>query len=120
MSRQLLWFPLVLSVALSGCKTWHVETGVTPAEFVQKERPERIQIRRSDKTTLELYSPSVVGDSLKGMPTELAIKPVLVPLSEVASVATRRFSMGKTTLLVVGIVGGVLIYDWLMSLNQSF
>jgi len=120
MPRSLLWSVLVLALPLSGCKSWRVETGVSPAEYVSKEHPERIQVRKNDKTTLELFNPSVVGDSLKGLPTELAIRPVTLPLTEVASVATRHFSMGKSALLVIGVVGGALLYDWLMSLNQGF
>lgn len=120
MPRALLWSALVLALPLSGCKSWRVETGATPAEFVAKEHPERIQVRRSDKTTLELYSPSVVGDSLKGLPTELAIRPITVPLSEVTAVATRHFSLARSGLLVLAVVGGALVYDWLMSLNQGF
>lgn len=120
MPRNLLWSALVLALPLSGCKTWRVETGVPPAEFVAREHPERIQVRRSDKTTLELHTPTVVGDSLRGFPTELAIKPVTLPLTEVASVATRHFSVGKTGLMVLAVVGGALLYDWLMSLNQGF
>lgn len=120
MPRSKLWSVVVLALPLSGCKSWHVETGVSPAEYVAKEHPEHIQVRKADKTTLELYSPSIVGDSIKGHPTELAIKPVTLPLSEVASVATRHFSVGKSALLVLGVVGGALLYDWLMSLNQTF
>ena len=120
MPRSLLWSALVLALPLSGCKSWRVETSVSPAEFVAKEHPERIQVRRTDKTTMDLFNPTVVGDSLKGLPTELAIRPVTVPLSDVASVATRHFSLGKSALLVVAVVGGALIYDWLMSLNQGF
>jgi hypothetical protein len=37
----------------------------------------------------------------------------------VSSVATRRFSLGKTALLVLAIGGGLVVYDLLMSLNES-
>jgi len=120
MYRPMLWSALVLALPLSGCKSWRIETGASPAEFVAKEHPDRIQVRRTDKSTLELFTPTVVGDSLKGMPTELAIRPVMVPLNDVASVATRHFSLGRTGLLVLAVVGGALVYDWLMSLNQGF
>ena len=120
MPRSLLWSALVLALPLSGCKSWRVETGVSPAEFVAREHPERIQVRKLDKTTLELFNASVVGDSLKGLPTELAIRPITIPVSDVAAVATRHFSLGKSALLVLAVVGGALVYDWLMSLNQGF
>jgi hypothetical protein len=110
---------LVGTLLLPGCKTWRVQAGPTPAEFVQTEHPERIQVRRTDNTTLELHNPSVAGDSLKGFPTELAIRPVTVPLSEVKNVATKHFSLGRTFLMLGAVVGGALFYDWLMSLNEG-
>jgi hypothetical protein len=120
MPRSLLWSVLVLVLPLSGCKSWRVETGVSPAEFVARDHPERIQVRKTDKTTLELFNPSVVGDSLKGLPTELAIRPITIPVSDVSAVATRHFSLGKSALLVLAVVGGAFVYDWLMSLNEGF
>ncbi|HET9513867.1 MAG TPA: hypothetical protein VFO95_08050 [Gemmatimonadales bacterium] len=111
---------LVLATVLfSGCKTWRVQDGPTPAEFVQTEHPERVQVRRTDNTTLELYNPTVAGDSLKGFPTELAIRPITIPLTEVRTVAIRRFSLGRTVLFAVALGGGLFIYDWLMSLNEG-
>lgn len=113
--------PVLLAVVLllPGCKTWQVQAGPTPSEFVQTEHPERIQVRRTDNTTLELYNPTVAGDSIKGFPTELAIRPVTVPLAEIKSVATRHFSIGRTFLFVGAVAGGLFIYDWLMSLNEG-
>ncbi|HEX9895873.1 MAG TPA: hypothetical protein VGA78_18220 [Gemmatimonadales bacterium] len=110
----------LLTTALAqGCKTWRVETGPAPAEFVQTEHPERVQVRRTDNTTLELYNPSVAGDSLKGFPTELAIRPLVIPLTEIRAVATRHFSLGRTLLMVAAVGGGLFVYDWLMSLNEG-
>ncbi len=120
MPRPLLWSLLVLALPLSGCKTWQVQAGATPAEFVAREHPDRVQITRADKTKLELFNPSVVGDSLKGHPTELAIRPVVIPLADITTLATRHFSLGKSGLLVLAVVGGALLYNWLMSLNQGF
>jgi hypothetical protein len=110
---------LAAGLLLSGCKTWQVQSGPTPAEFVETEHPERLQVRRTDNTTLELYNPTVAGDSIKGFPTELAIRPVTVPLTEIRAVATRHFSLGRTLLMVVAVGGGLFVYDWLMSLNEG-
>ena len=104
---------------VTGCKTWQVQSGPTPSEFVQTEHPERIQVRRTDNTTLELYNPTVAGDSLKGFPTELAIRPVTIPLTEIRSLATKHFSLGRTLLMVAAVGGGLFVYDWLMSLNEG-
>ena len=120
MPRPLLWSVLVLALPLSGCKSWRVQTAVSPAEFVAKEHPERIQVVRLDKSKLELFNPTVVGDSLKGLPTELAIRPVIIPLGDISTVATRHFSIGRSALLVLAVVGGAFLYDWLMSLNEGF
>jgi hypothetical protein len=109
---------LLLATSLSGCYGWRVES-TPPAKFVAETKPERIQVIRTDRTKIELYNPAVMGDSLKGFPTELAIRPTTVPLSEVGAVATRQFSAKKTLGLAGLIVAGALIYDALMSLNQG-
>ncbi len=111
---------VAITLLLAGCKTWRVETGATPAEFVERERPDRIQVRRTDDTTLELFNASIVGDSIRGLPTELAIRPIMMPLTQVSAVATRHFSLGRTLLVTFAVAGGAFLYDQLMSLNEGF
>ena len=109
---------IALAVLMTGCQGWRLES-VPPAEFVARERPERIQVTRTDRTKVELFTPSVVGDSLKGFPSEKAINPIAVPLDETATVSTRHFSMKKTVGLVFVVAAGLIIYDQLMKLNQT-
>ena len=106
---------------LAGCKGWRVEQ-VPPAQLVQEHRPEVVRLTRgSDSAQVKvlMYSPTVAGDSLKGFPTELAIQPFTVALSEVTQIATQHFSATKTILLVLGIGAGAVLYDLLQSLNQT-
>lgn len=110
--------PLVLVALMTACQGWRVET-VPPAEYVAQERPDRIQVTRTDRTKVVLYTPSIVGDSLRGFPTEKAINPITVPLDETATVSTRHFSMKKTVGLVLVVGAGLIIYDQLMKLNQT-
>lgn len=109
---------LLLIASLAGCYGWRVEP-TPPAKFVAETKPERVQIIRTDRTKIELFNPAVMGDSIKGFPTELAIRPTTVPLSEAGAVATRHFSVKKTVGLAGLIVAGALVYDALMSLNQG-
>jgi hypothetical protein len=120
MSQQprLVTLLLALWVLALGCRSWHVETGVSPETLVRRDSPERIQVVRTDSSRTELWNPVVAADSIRGLPTELAVRAISIPLSEIRSVSTRRFSLGKTVLLVLAIGGGAFVYDLLMSVNQ--
>lgn len=109
--------PLLVLLGLAGCYGYRVET-TPPAEFVTAARPERIEVTRTDRTKVELFNPVVAGDSLRGLPTEKAIRPINVPLSEVVSVGTRHFSVKKTGLFALVVVAGLAVYEGLMSLNS--
>lgn len=111
--------PILLLLLGMACRSWQVDTGVSPADFVRDQSPERIRVVRTDNTSTELWNPVVDGDSLRGHPTELAVRPVAIPLENVSTVATRRFSLGKTALMVLAIGGGLVVYDLLMSLNET-
>lgn len=109
---------LLVIAALSGCQGWQVQN-VAPAEYIQREQPDRVQLIRTDETKAELFSPQLLGDSLRGLPSEKAIRPITIPLEEVSKVAVRKFSIGKTALLVLAVVGGAILYDQLMKLNEG-
>jgi hypothetical protein len=103
---------------LPACTSWHVGTP-TPAEFVRREQPNRVRLTRVDGSQLMLVSPSVQGDSLSGKRetltrgSEPTTEPFTVPLADVQTVAVRKYSAGRTLLLLSGIVG-VLLVAWLV------
>jgi hypothetical protein len=109
--------PLLALLTLAGCYGYRVET--TPAaEYVVAARPDRIELTRTDRTKVEVFNPAVVGDSIRGLPTEKAIRPIMVPLSEVVSVGTRQFSWKKTLGFAGIVVASLALYQLLMGLNE--
>jgi len=109
----------LLLAYLPACTSWHIGTP-TPADFVQREQPKRVRVTRVDGSQIMLIRPSVQGDSLLGKRetltprSEVTTEPFAVPLVDVESVASRKFSAGKTLLLVGGIVG-VFVVAYLVS-----
>jgi len=94
---------LILLVAyLPACQAWHTEA-VTPRAVIEANHPDQVRVVRADGTKLVLHRPMVVADTLRGRAEEPAI-----PLSDVEAVETRHGDPGKSLLLGVGIVGGVL------------
>jgi hypothetical protein len=110
--------PLLLLAAVPGCKAWQVQTTASPEAFVARENPEHIRVVREDDSRTELWNPVVLGDSLRGLPTELAVRAVTIPLTDVRTVATRRFSPSRTALMLLAIGAGAFVYDRMMAVNQ--
>lgn len=108
---------LLGSLLLAGCAGWHTES-VAPRELLKDKRVPAVRVTRADKSKVEIWGPALVGDSIVGHPTELAIARVVMPLSEVQSIATRRTSLKKTLLISLGVIGAVAVYGLLMELNQ--
>lgn len=109
---------VVLLVLLAGCKGWRAETVPLP-EYLASEKPEVVLITRQDNTRTRVYDPEIVGRDLRGLPTERSVAGISIPLSDVRSVSSRRFSLGRTLLISLGVVGGVIVYELLQSLNQT-
>lgn len=109
---------LLLALALTAsCTGWRIQP-VAPAEYIRTERPDRVRITRTDQTTVEVFAPVLVGDSIRGLPSEKAIRPIMIPLEEATQVAIRKFSIGRTALLIVTVAAGLFVYDQLMALND--
>ncbi len=110
---------LLLTASLAGCKTWHLET-MPPTRLIEEQQPPVVRVdRASDTSQVILHAPSIVGDSLRGLPTELAIRAVMVPLADISRIATRKFSLTKTVLVSLAVGGGVALYQLIQSLNQT-
>lgn len=89
------------------------------AEVLTRDQPDVVRVTRIDETTLPVYDPRVVGTSLRGLPTSRAINGISIALGDIRSVATKRFSFGKTVLVVLAGVGGVVLFDLLQSTNSN-
>lgn len=93
---------ILLLAYLLACQAWRTET-VTPQAIVEAKHPDQLRVVRANGTKQVLHRPVVVADTLRGSAREPAI-----PLSDVQAVETRHGDAGKSLLLGVGIVGGVL------------
>lgn len=109
---------LGLGLVLPGCTGYHAETAPVP-QVMADRRPSAVRIVVGENRAVELYSPVLVNDTLRGHPRASAVERLAFPVSAIRAISTRRFSLGRTLLLVGAIGGGVLIYDLLMSLNTS-
>lgn len=108
-----------LALATTGCVAWRVES-VPPQELLKDPEVHAVRVTRADKSKVELYYPTLKGDSIVGHPTETAIARVVMPLSQVQTIATKHKSVGKTLLAVLAIGGGVAVYGLLQSVNQGY
>jgi hypothetical protein len=102
---------LLLLAYLPACTSWHVGTP-TPAEFVEREHPQKVRVTRTDGAAIQLMSPLVRDDSLVG--TVGRDSTVSLALSEVRSVEVERTSTGMTLLAIGAVVGVVILAAWLI------
>lgn len=107
----------ILVLISTGCVVWRTER-VTPRELLRGGEVNAVRIVKPDKTRVEMWSPTIVGDSITGHPTERAIARFTLPLSAVESIETRHTSIGKTLLAALGIGAGVVVYALIQSLNR--
>lgn len=109
---------LVTLLGIGACNTWHVETAPL-AQVLEERRPEVIRVTRGDDQKVPVYNPTVEGTSLRGLPTEQAITPISIPLREIQTVATKRFSLGKTFLVVLAAAGGAVLFELINTSNST-
>ena len=105
----------ILGCELVGCTTWKMQN-LSPQDAINQRRPYQVRLTRPDSSTLVLFRPQIVGDSLIGEPvdpdyTRQPRQRVALPLSDIQSLALRRPDATRTTLLLVGVgtaVAGVI------------
>lgn len=102
----------------TGCVAWR-RVDMTPAQVLADPDVQVIQVTRSDTAKVILYQPRILRDTLTGLPTERAVQKVAVPVADVTEVYTRYKHVGKTALAGLAIVGGVLLYSLLQTLNTQ-
>jgi hypothetical protein len=104
--------------ALSGCSAWRVES--TPTAQLLAEKPlQTIRVTTVDSIDVTLHQPRVVGDSVTGHPTATAVERRTIHLRDIAAVATKHPDIGKSLFAAAAIVGGVVVYGLLQSLNST-
>jgi len=92
---------LLLVTTLGACTEWHVEAA-SPRNVVTTAHPTRLRVTHRDSTLTVVEAPAVVGDSLRGQVQRI---PWAIALPDIAAVAVRRPSDGRSAMLV----GGVLL-----------
>lgn len=109
----------LMTLSASGCLAWRTES-VSPRELLSKPGVEAVRVTRADKSKVEIYDPMLQGDSIVGHPTDRAIARLVMPLSQVETIATRQKSIGRTLLIGLGVIGAVTLYALLQELNQGY
>lgn len=104
---------ILLPAYLSSCTAWHVQSA-SPAQVVQEEQPSRIRVTTTSDSVVILQEPRVSGDTLIGFvkrnfsggtDTASALK---IPLADISHVALHKTNAGKSVLLGLGIVVGLV------------
>ncbi|HEX9130448.1 MAG TPA: hypothetical protein VF850_14890 [Gemmatimonadaceae bacterium] len=117
------WLPSLipwLLISLSGCLTW--ATLPTPAPGQQFQgAPDRIDVVRTNGSSLTLDNPSVVGDSLVGYVQKgRQATRVALLLSDLQLVETEEFSTPRTIALVLWLAPVAIYFWWLSSQGKNY
>ena len=114
------WAVILMAGQISGCTAWRLET-VSPAEVIARDKPSAVRVQYADEQQEVLYQPEVRGDSMSGRHEPDAREADrTVALADVTSVATRHVSGGRTTGLVLGLVGiGAVVGSLIAIANMS-
>ena len=95
-----------LAVALCGCTSWHLQTGVTPQDVVARKHWKELRVTTVDgHQEIVVHAPRLSGDTLVGTSGDSA---VAIPLSRIAFVERARSDVLPAVIglyLVVGLVG---------------
>jgi hypothetical protein len=94
---------IVLSAAAVGCHSWKVQE-VAPESVLEQQHPSAVEVHHRDGSKFRLQNPSINQDTLIGTRSGSEAR---VPLDQVAGLGVRRFSAGRTTLLVLSIPAGL-------------
>jgi hypothetical protein len=88
----------------SGCSSWHVEPGANAAAMLVKRTPSRVRLQLHTGQRLELHHPALDHDTMIGLVGHDSTR---TAIADIATVAERRFSAGRTAARV-GLSLGVL------------
>ena len=96
---------ILASTLLSGCHGWRPQANPTPGA----QLPNPARVTRTDGSVLVLRGAAVSQDSITGTAERSGgAGRVAIPLSQVRSIDARGMDGGRTALLTVGILAGLL------------
>jgi len=98
---------LLMVMMASGCYTWRIER-VAP-ESLLAQQPRRVRVTRTDGTHAILTQPTLQADALTSSKSRVGQSELLIPLTEVRTLESRRFSVGGTLGLGVALFGAYLM-----------
>ena len=118
MRRQLTLGLLAAGLVIhtTGCAAWRPQS-VSTETLLAGEPVEVIRIKTAYEPNMLVYRPKIVADTLTGHRTATAIQRLAIPVRDITEVSTRYRHIGKTLLAGIAIVGGVITYGLLQSLN---
>ena len=109
-ASALVW-PLLIA-AFSGCMTWSMQ-GPSPEAAIRNLAPRTARVTRSDGSVVTVRNAVVTEGHLVAEPSPAnpngAASRVRIPITEVVSIATPRFSPGKTFALLLATGGAALL-----------
>ena len=90
----------LLLINLTACQTWQsVSLGtLTPAEFVEEDRLDRVRVTGPDVLGQEVAMPTVTGDQLVGL------QGFSMPLEDIYEIEVRKLNLMGTVLLTVAAI----------------
>jgi hypothetical protein len=98
----------ILAMVLNGCSSWRTEE-VAPASYIASTHPQMVRLTLLNLTIVELESPVVEGDSIRGREPGQGADSVgmrAVAQGDVRSLEVRHPDGGKSVLLGVGVAAG--------------
>ncbi len=100
----------LLMVLLTACHSWQPTT-VSPQQLIPEEQPSPVRFTLTNGETVTIKDPTMRNDSIVGVTDAdgaLRTSAVGVALRDVRSLEVRHFSVAKTTILAVPLIGLVV------------
>ena len=101
---------VLMSLIAGGCTSWQTAQ-VTPQVLVETEHPKQVRITAQDDHRQIVRGPRIASDTLRGLRGWQGKDSVAVALRDLTRMEVSRYSPGRTTGLVVGmvvVVGGLI------------
>ena len=105
---------LVALMLAAGCSSMQR----VPVDYINEEKPALVHLANSYGIVTTLQNPTLSGDTLHGVALG-ETKSVAVPLGQVESISTVRFSAGRTVALVTGATGVTALVIYALSTTAA-